>query len=134
MIQELRKLSANDDNEKASPTPKKKSKTSSSHQQESPKTSAMMATSSNQSHQSNTKKPQSCRHCGKFVIHTDGICDVYNVPSANIASSGLTDTPHMSVVFQNMDFENEEYIIAYHFGIIDDLTLENHLSLVPPQV
>ena len=31
MIQELRKLSANDDNEKASPTPKKKSKTSSSH-------------------------------------------------------------------------------------------------------
>ena len=37
MIQELRKLSANDDNDKASPPPKKKSKTSLPQQQESPK-------------------------------------------------------------------------------------------------
>ena len=134
MIQELRKLSANDDNEKVSPMPKKKIKTSSPNQQESPKTSAMMATSPNPSNKSNSKKPQSCRHCGKFVIHTDGVCDVYNVPSANIASSGLTDTPHMSVVFQNMDFDkekdNHEYLFVNDFGDLDDLTLEKFMKNV----
>jgi hypothetical protein len=31
--------------------------------------------------QSDSTKPQRCKHCGKFVIDTDRICDVYNVPS-----------------------------------------------------
>jgi hypothetical protein len=87
----------------------------------------MMATGSKRSHQSKTKKPQSCRHCGKFVIHTDGVCDVKNVPSANIASSGLTDTSNMSVVFQNMDFDkdkdNLEYLFVNDFGDLDEPTL-----------
>jgi hypothetical protein len=32
------------------------------------------------------------------VIHTDGICDVYNVPSVHMASSGMRDTQNMSVI------------------------------------
>ena len=55
IIQELRKLSTNDDNDKASPQPKKKSKTTSQQQQESPTTSAMMTTGLNRSNQSKTK-------------------------------------------------------------------------------
>jgi hypothetical protein len=75
------------------------------------------------------KKPQSCRHCGKFVIHTDVI------PSDNIASSCLTNTPNMSVVFQNMDVDKDadklEYLFVNDFRDLDELTLANFLKLVP---
>jgi hypothetical protein len=95
----------------------------------------MMVTGSNRSSPSKAKKPQPCRHFGKFVIHTDGICDVYNVPSANISSSGLTDTPHMSVVFQNMEFDNDkdtlEYLFVNDFGDLDDLTLVKFMKFLP---
>ena len=70
----------------------------------------------------------------KFVIHTDGICDVYNVPSANMASSEIRDTPNMSVVFQSMEFGNDndnlEYLFVNDFGNLDDLTLANFMQLV----
>ena len=70
----------------------------------------------------------------KFVIRTDGICDVYNVPSANMASSEIRDTPNMSVVFQSMEFGNDndnlEYLFVNDFGILDDLTLANFMQLV----
>jgi hypothetical protein len=90
MIQELHKLTENDNVAKAPSPPKKKSLSTSQPYQESPPTSAMIVTSCNWSSTFPEKKPQSCRHCGKFVIHTDGICNIYKVPSANIASSGLT--------------------------------------------
>ena len=69
-----------------------------------------------------------------FVIHTDGICDVHNVPSANMASSGIRDTSKMSVVFQNMEFGNDTDNLEYHFvndfGDIDDLTLASFMQHV----
>jgi hypothetical protein len=40
----------------------------------------------------------------------------------------------MSVIIQNTDFEDQEYMFANVFGIIDDLTLKTYLRLVPPQV
>ena len=91
----------------------------------------MMVTSSKQSKAPQAKKPQSCKHCGKFVIHTDGICDVYDVPLANMASSGIRDTLNMSVVFQNMDFgndnDNTEYLFVNDFGNLDDSTRQLEL-------
>jgi hypothetical protein len=134
----LRKLAGNDDSEKTSFQSKKKGKTTSQPHPESQTTSAMMVTGSNRSSPSPAKKLQSCRHCGKFVIHTDGICDVYNVPSVNIASSGLTDTPNMSIVYQNIEFDtdkdNLEYLFVNDFGDLDDLTLSNFMKFVPAPI
>ena len=31
---------------------------------------------------------QSCRHCGKNVIHTDGICDVYRTSTIRDSTNG----------------------------------------------
>jgi hypothetical protein len=133
MIQELHNLAENDNIVKAFFPPKKKGKTTSQPHQESQTSSAMMVTSSNRNRTSPAKKLQSCRHCGKFIIHTDGICDVYNVSSANIASSVVTDTPNMSVVFQNMEFGNDngnlEYLFVNDFKDMDDLTLANFMKL-----
>jgi hypothetical protein len=84
--------------------------------------------------QSGLTQPQKCKHCGKFVIHTDRICDVYNVPSVHMASSGIHDTQNMSVIFNNTDFEDQEYMFANDLGIIDDLTLKKYIRLVPTQV
>jgi hypothetical protein len=84
--------------------------------------------------QRNVSPPQKCKHCGKFVIHTDGKCDVYNVPSVHMASSGIRDTQNMSVIFNNTDFEDHEYMFANNLGFIDDLTLDKYLQLVPPQI
>jgi hypothetical protein len=138
MIQELCKLAGND-NIGHEPLPqKKKGKTTSQPQKQSQTTSTMMVTSSNRSSTPPAKQPQSCRHCGKFVIHTDGICDVYNVPSANNASSGLTNTPNMSVVFQNIKFDNDndnlEYLFVNDFGNLDDLTLANFMKFLPAPI
>jgi hypothetical protein len=134
MIQELRKLADTVTVGKEPSPPKKKGKTTSQPQKDVQTTSAMMVTSSKQSKAPQAKKPQSCKHCGKFVIHTDGICDVYNVPSANMASSGIRDTPNMSVVFQNMDFgndnDNTEYLFVNDFGNLDDLTLARFMRMV----
>ena len=98
----------------------------------------MLVTSSDRSSTPPVKKPQSCRHCVKFVIHTDGICDVYKVLSANIASSGLTDTPNMSVAFQNIEFGkddcNLEYLFVNDFGELYDLTLANFMKFVPAPI
>jgi hypothetical protein len=143
MIQELHKLAENDNIVKAFFPPKKKGKTTSQPHQESQTSSAMMVTSSNRSSTAPAKKLQSCRHCGKFIIHTDVICDVYNISSANIASSVVTDTPNMSVVFQNMKFGNDngnleylfveylfvEYLFVNDFEDMDDLTLANFMKL-----
>jgi hypothetical protein len=138
MIQGLRKLTRNDNDEKSSSHSKKKGKFKSQPHQDSPTTSAMMVTSSDRSSTPPVKKPQSCRHCGKFVIHTDSICDVYKVPTANIASSGITDTPNMSVVFQNVEFDkddvNLEYLIVNDFEDLDDLTLANFMKFVPEPI
>ena len=94
----------------------------------------MMVSTSNWSKVPQAMKPQSCKHCGKFVIHTDGICDVYNVPSANMASSAIRDTPNMSVVFQNMDFGNDnvslEYLFVIGFENLDELTLVRFMTMV----
>ena len=76
----------------------------------------MMVATPKQTKATSSKQPLSCKHCGKFVIHTDGICDVYNVPSVNLANSGIRDTQNMSVVFQNIDFgmdnDNSEYLFV----------------------
>ena len=113
-------------------TPQKKGKTTSQPRKDGQATSAMMITNSKQTSAPSAKKPQSCKHCGKFVIHTDGICDVYNVPSVNLANSGIRDTPNMSVVFQNMDFgmdnDNSEYLFVNDFGNLDELTLERFMQ------
>jgi hypothetical protein len=134
MIQELQKLAGNYNIGHEPFPPKKNGETTSQPQKESQPTSAMMVTSSNQSSTPPAKKPQSCRHCGKFVIHTDGICDLYNVPSANMASSELRDTPNMNVVFQNMKFgnnnDNLEYLFVNDFGNLDDLTLAKFMKFV----
>ena len=51
-----------------------------------------------------------------------------------MASSAIRDTPHMSVVFQNMDFDNDndnlEYLFVNDFGNLDDLILVNFMKLV----
>jgi hypothetical protein len=59
---------------------------------------------------------------------------VYNVPSVHMVSSGIRDTQNMSVIFNNTDFEDQEYIFANDLGIVKDLTLDSYLRLVPPQV
>ena len=134
LIQELRKLADTDNVGKDPSQPKKKGKTTSQTQKDSPTNSAMLVHSSNKSQVPQAKKPQSCKHCGKFVIHTDGICDVYNAPSANMASSAIRDTPNMSVVFQNMDFGNDndnmKYLFVNDFGNLDDLTLARLMTMV----
>ena len=68
------------------------------------------------------------------MIHTDGICDVYNVPSVHIASTGLRDTQHMSVMFDSTDFDDNEYMFTNDLGILDDLTLDKYLRLVSPSI
>ena len=51
-----------------------------------------------------------------------------------MASSAIRNTPNMSVVFQNMDFGNDndnlEYLFVNDFGNLDDLTLANFMKLV----
>ena len=84
--------------------------------------------------QNDVSPPQRCKHCGKCVIHTDGICDVYNVLSVHIASTGLRDTQNMSVMFDSTNFDDHEYMFANDLGIIDDLTLDKYLHLVAPPI
>ena len=91
-------------------------------------------TSRSKQQQKNVNSPQKCKHCGKCVIHTDGICDVYNVPSVHIASNGLRDTQNMSVMFDRTNFDNNEYMFANDLGIIDDFTLDKYLRLVAPPI
>ena len=51
-----------------------------------------------------------------------------------MVSSGIRDTPNMSVVFKNMDFgtdnDNTEYMFVNDFGNLDDLTLERFMRMV----
>ena len=68
------------------------------------------------------------------MIHTDGICDVYNVPAVHMASTGISDTQNYSVIFQDTNFDDQEYMFANDLGIVDDLTLDNYLKLVPRPV
>jgi hypothetical protein len=134
-LQELRKP-ADTDNAGYEPSPpKKKDKTTSQPQLSNNSTSAMIVSSSNQASQPQVWKPQLCRHCEKLVIHTNSIGDVYNVPSAKMASSGIRDTPNMSVVFQNMGFgmnnDNYEYLFVNDFSDLDHLTLKRFMQHVP---
>ena len=132
MIQELSKLTDTELVGQEPSTPQKKGKTTSQPKKDGQATSAIIVTTSKQTKAPSAKQPQSCKHCGKFVSHTDGICDVYNVPSVNLANSGIRDTPNMSVVFQNMDFgmdnDNSEYLFVNDFGNLDDLTLERFMQ------
>jgi hypothetical protein len=138
MIQGLRKLNSNL-NSGASPPPAKKSRKQSNNQSEDTTNSAMIANNVNTSRpmkkqQNDASSPQKCKHCGKCVIHTDGIFDVYNVPSVHMASTGLRDTQNMSVMFDSTIFDNNEYMFANDLGIIDDLTLDKYLRLVAPSI
>jgi hypothetical protein len=51
-----------------------------------------------------------------------------------MASAAIRVTPNMSVVFQNMDFgndnDNTEYLIVNDFGNLDDLTLARFMRIV----
>jgi hypothetical protein len=92
MLQGLRKLSSTSSSGESTP-PAKKIRKQSTSQSFDTTTSAMIANNANTSRPKQQQKdaysPQKCKHCGKCVIHTDGICDVYNVPSVHIASTGL---------------------------------------------
>jgi hypothetical protein len=109
MIQGLCKLSSTSTSMELSP-PAKKVKKQSINQEENTTNSAMIANNVNTSRptkqqQNDVNPPQRCKHCGKCVIHTDGICDVYNVPSVHIASTELRDTQNMSVMFDSTIFD-----------------------------
>jgi hypothetical protein len=138
-VQELRKLTSTTNTTGDSPPPAKKAKKPSNNQADNSTDSAMIASNFNTSRPTKPKQrdvspPQKCKHCGKFVIHTDGICDVYNVPSVHMASSGICDTQNMSVIFNITDFQDHKYMFANDLGIIDDLTLDKYLRLVSPQI
>ena len=135
MVQALRKLfnatvSAGD----SSPLPKK-AKRQSSNKAETSTDSALIASSTTVTRptklkRSGSEQPEKCKQCGKFVIHTDGICDVYNVPVVHMASSGMSDTQNYSVVFQDTNFDDHEYMFANDLGIVDHLTLDKYLNVV----
>ena len=132
LIQELSKLTDMEPVGQDPSTPQQKGKTTSQPKKDGQATSAMMVAAPKQIKTTPSKQPRSCKHCGKFVIHTDGICDVYNVPSVNLANSGIRDTQNMSVVFQNMDFgmdnDNSEYLFVNDFGNLDELTLKTFMK------
>ena len=64
------------------------------------------------------------------MIHTDGICDVYNVTEVHMDSSGISDTQNYSVIFQDTRFDDHEYMFTNDLGIVDDLTMDKYLSKV----
>ena len=76
MIQGLRKLSSTASYTELSP-PAKKTKKQSISQEDDSTNSAMVANNANTSRpkqqQKDANSPQKCKHCGKCVIHTDGI-------------------------------------------------------------
>ena len=80
---------------------------------------------------SGTDQPEKCKHCGKYVIHTDGICDVYNVPAVHMASTGLSDTQSYSVIFQDTSFDDHEYMFMTTLGNTTDLTMDNLMPKPP---
>ena len=51
-----------------------------------------------------------------------------------MASSGMSDTQNYSVIFQDTNFDDQEYMFANDLGIVDDLTLDNYLILIPRPV
>jgi hypothetical protein len=51
-----------------------------------------------------------------------------------MVSSRIHDTQTICVIFDNTDFEDQEYMFANDLGITDDLKLENHIRLVATQV
>ena len=68
------------------------------------------------------------------MIHTDGICDVYNVPAVHLASSGMSDTHKYSVIFQDTSFDDHEYMFTNDLGMVDDLTMDTFLRKVSRSV
>ena len=65
------------------------------------------------------------------LCHTDGICDVYNVPAVHMASTGMSDTQSYSVIFQDTSFDEREYMFMNDLGTIPDLTMDNLMPKVP---
>ena len=115
MVQALRKLTTPNATTEESVPPAKKPKRQSSSKADLPTDSAMIASSTATNRQtkpkrSGTDQPEKCKHCGKYVIHTDGICDVYNVPAVHMTSTGLSDTQSYSVIFQDTSFDEHEYM------------------------
>jgi hypothetical protein len=103
LVQELRKRTSTTNTAGESPPASKKAKKQSSNKADNFSDSAMIASSANifrptKQKQSNLNQPQKCKYCRKFVIHTAGICDVYNVPSVHMASSGARNTQNMTVM------------------------------------
>jgi hypothetical protein len=130
-----RKLTSATNTTGDSPPSSKKDKKQSSNQADNSADSAMVASTVNtyrstMQKQSDSNQPQKCKHCGKFVIYTDGICDVYNVPSVHMASSGIRDTQTMSVIFNNTNFEDQEYMFANERSGYHGRPNTGHLSTI----
>jgi hypothetical protein len=139
LVQEFRKLTSATNTTGDSPSASKRAKKQSSNQADNSADRAMVATTVNtyrttKQKQNDSNQPQKCKQCGKFVIHTNGICDVYIVPAVHMASSRIRYTQKMSVIFNSTNFEDHEYMFTNDLGIINDLTLDNYLKLAPPQV
>ena len=121
MVQALRKLTTPSATTEESMPPAKKAKRQSLSKDDSPTDSAMVASSTTVNRPAKSKRggsdqPEKCKHCGKFVIHTDGICDVYNVPAVHMASTGISDTQSYSVIFQDTSFDDHEYMFMTTLG------------------
>ena len=68
---------------------------------------------------------QSCWHCGKYVIHTDGICDVYRTPTIRDSTNGqqanLVDSSQQRVLFDGNNFRDCAYGFFMDFEEADKI-------------
>ena len=68
---------------------------------------------------------QSCRHCGKNVIHADGICDVYRTSTMRDSTSGqqanLVDSSDHKVLFDGTNSRDCAYCFFMDFDVVDDV-------------
>ena len=68
---------------------------------------------------------QSCRHCGKNVIHTDGICDVYRTPTIRDSTNGqqanIVDSSQHKVLFDGNNFRDCAYGFFMDFDGVDEV-------------
>jgi len=75
---------------------------------------------------------QSCRHCGKNVIHTDGICDVYRTSTIRDSTIGqqanLVDNNNHKVLFDGTNFRDCAYGFFMDFEDVDDLFVDMYDS------
>ena len=71
---------------------------------------------------------QSCRHCGKNVIHTDGICDVYRTSTIRDSTTGqqanLVDNSNHKVLFDGNNFRDCAYGFFMDFEDAEELFVD----------